>query len=117
MDGESFSAFSHFGKRIFNEEASPVEFHAAYSLFESPTPNRGWYYLTPKGGRLITGFRSNCHSWKSRFFFVGGEWASEVDRALVPNRWTDTTKRGVLSTPPSHYVIYPYFLLFMSFFL
>ncbi|RWR80029.1 hypothetical protein CKAN_00863600 [Cinnamomum micranthum f. kanehirae] len=79
-------------RRVHNEDASPVEFHAAYSLIESPAPNRGWYYLTPRGGKLVTGLRSNCHSWKSHFFFVGGEWAFETDRALVPTRWGDAKK-------------------------
>ncbi|RWR97121.1 hypothetical protein CKAN_02653700 [Cinnamomum micranthum f. kanehirae] len=79
-------------RRVHHEDASPVEFHAAYNLIESPAPNRGWYYLTPRGGKLLTGLRSNCHSWKSRFFFVGGEWASEIDRALVPVRWADAKR-------------------------
>ncbi|RWR97085.1 hypothetical protein CKAN_02649600 [Cinnamomum micranthum f. kanehirae] len=77
---------------VHHEDASPVEFHAAYNLIESPAPSRGWYYLTPRGGKLLTGLRSNCHSWKSRFFFIGGEWASEIDRALVPVRWADAKR-------------------------
>ncbi|RWR92057.1 hypothetical protein CKAN_02124900 [Cinnamomum micranthum f. kanehirae] len=79
-------------RRIHNEDASTVEFDAAYSLTESPAPNRGWYYLTSRGGKLLTSLRSNCHSWKSHFFFVGGEWASETDRALVPTRWSDAKR-------------------------
>ncbi|RWR82221.1 hypothetical protein CKAN_01093300 [Cinnamomum micranthum f. kanehirae] len=79
-------------RRVHNEDASPVEFHAAYSLTESPAPNRGWYYLTSRGGKLLTSLRSNCHSWKSHLFFVGGEWASETDRALVPTRWSDAKR-------------------------
>ncbi|RWR92216.1 hypothetical protein CKAN_02142500 [Cinnamomum micranthum f. kanehirae] len=79
-------------RRVHNEDASPVAFHAAYSLTESPAPNRGWYYLAPRGGKLLTSLRSNCHSWKSHFFFVGGEWASETERALVPTRWSDAKR-------------------------
>ncbi|RWR88974.1 hypothetical protein CKAN_01801800 [Cinnamomum micranthum f. kanehirae] len=79
-------------RRVHNEDASPVAFHAAYNLTESPAPNRGWYYLAPRGGKLLTGLRSNCHSWKTHFFFVGGEWASETERALVPTRWSDAKR-------------------------
>ncbi|RWR85161.1 hypothetical protein CKAN_01401200 [Cinnamomum micranthum f. kanehirae] len=36
-------------RRVHQEDAFPVKFHAAYNLIESPAPNRGWYYLTPGG--------------------------------------------------------------------
>ena len=83
-------------RRVHQEDASPVEFHAAYNLSETPTPNRGWYYFTTKIGTVLTGQRSNCSGWKSRFFFVGGEWAVEADRALVPIRWGAARKPGTL---------------------
>ena len=68
------------------------EFLATYSLSENPIPNRGWYRFTPRSGKFIGGLTSNLHKWKKKFFFVGGEWASESDRDLVPARWNTVPK-------------------------
>ena len=88
-------AFLELWKRVHHDDASPTEFHVAYYPSETPAPNRGWFYFTPRGGKLITGLSSNYHSWKSHFFFVGGEWASDLDRALVPSRWIAPKKIGM----------------------
>ena len=50
----------------------------------------------PRAGKFILGLSSNIHSWKSKFFFVGGEWATESDRDLLTSRWdtVPSTKLG-----------------------
>ena len=88
-------AFLEPWRRVHHDDASPTEFHVAYYPSETPATNRGWFYFTPMGGKLITGLSSNCHSWKSHFFFVGGEWASDLNRALVPSRWIAPKKIGM----------------------
>ena len=70
------------------------EFLTTYTRLENPVPHQGWYRFSPRTGKdkLITGLTSNNHQWKRKFFFAGGEWASESDRGRVPTRW-DTTPR------------------------
>ena len=60
------------------------EFLATYTLLENPTPHQGWYRFSPRSEKFIPGLTSNLHRWKKKFFFVGGEWASEFDRSRVP---------------------------------
>ena len=70
------------------------EFLATYTLLENPIPHQGWYRFSPRAGKgkFITGLTSNNHQWKRKFFFVGGEWASESDRSRVPTRWNIVPK-------------------------
>ncbi|XP_015386967.1 uncharacterized protein LOC107177552 [Citrus sinensis] len=61
------------------EEPSLVEVKHLYQLRSSPR-EAGWYYFMSSSAKRkpITGFSSSCKNWKTKFFFVGGNWCPAV---------------------------------------